>query len=349
MNSVFNYSDHPHRRRNPLTGDWVLVSPHRGKRPWWGQEEAAPPKDLPKYESSCYLCPGNPRMGGDLNPDYSDTFVFANDFAALNTDTPEYSTQDALFTMEAEQGESRVICYSPDHSLTFAELSVPAIEKVIACWISLESELGQKYPWVQIFENKGAAMGCSMPHPHGQVWAQKHLPTLAQKELDNQSEYFARHRSNLLLDYARKEIASGERVVASNADWLVVVPFWAAWPFETLLLPLFALAHLSALSLPQQKTLAEILKKTGVRYDNLFQYAFPYSMGWHSAPMDGQTHPEWQLHAHFYPPLLRSAAVRKFMVGYEMMAEAQRDMTPEQAAQRLRELSDVHYKKDFHK
>ncbi len=344
MNQEFSAADHPHRRRNPLTDEWVLVSPHRAKRPWQGQSEMVDTPRLSSYESECFLCPGNRRMNGDSNPQYQGTFVFSNDFAALQAKTPEFRAHDPLFSVESERGCSRVICFSPDHSLTLPELQLGQLTGVVDTWVEQSVELGDNFRWVQIFENKGAMMGCSMPHPHGQVWAQQHLPSLAQKELYCQDRYFEQNHSRLLLDYAEREMQDKSRIVAQNDDWLVVVPFWAGWPFETLLLPKFPVSWLHQLRKSQRISLASMIKDITTRYDNLFQCSFPYSMGWHSAPYGDIQNDSWQLHAHFFPPLLRSATVRKFMVGYEMMAEPQRDLTPEQAAEKLALCSDIHYK-----
>ncbi|MFZ5915694.1 MAG: UDP-glucose--hexose-1-phosphate uridylyltransferase [Chloroflexota bacterium] len=342
---VFDLKEHPHRRYNPLTGDWIVVSPHRLRRPWQGQVERPPQEHRPAYDPDCYLCPGNGRAGGARNPAYSGTYVFDNDFAALLPDTPqaEWHTQD-LLVAEAERGTCRVVCFSPRHDLTLPELAVDEIRAVVDTWAAQSQELGQRYRWVQVFENKGAVMGCSNPHPHGQIWAGSALPNEPAQEDRHQRAYFERHGQPLLADYAALEADTQERIVVENERWLAVVPFWAIWPFETLLLPRRHVLRLPDLSAAERDALAQILKRLLTRYDNLFQVSFPYSMGWHGAPTDDGEHPHWGLHAHFYPPLLRSATVKKFMVGYEMLAEAQRDLTAEQAAERLRTLPEIHYK-----
>ena len=344
MNSIFDPSEHPHRRLNLLTGDWVLVSPHRAKRPWQGQSEKTELVAEKSYDEKCYLCATNTRINGEVNPDYSQTFVFENDFAALKTDSPVFESDDPLLKLSVEQGCSRVICFSPDHSKTLPLLKAEDMQAVVKCWQQQTAELGEQYKWVQVFENKGSIMGCSNPHPHGQVWAQSQLPTLALRKAENFDQYYKEHNRALLQDYVQRELKEGDRVVCENEFWCVVVPYWAAWPFETLLLPKFAIERMSELPEQAVAPLADIVQQITTRYDNLFNTSFPYSMGWHGAPFDGQSHPEWTLHAHFFPPLLRSATVKKFMVGYEMMAEAQRDLTPEQAAERLRALSSTHYR-----
>lgn len=344
----------PHRRQNLLTGDWVLVSPQRALRPWQGQQEKPNVEERPAYDPTCYLCPGNQRAAGTSNPAYDSTYIFDNDFPALLDDeNADESPTASLFRSQPVQGTCRVICFSPRHDLTLPDLLPAEMDAVLQGWAKEVRELGEKYRWVQVFENKGAVMGCSNPHPHGQIWALSALPNEARKEVERQASYFTSHQSNLLLDVAKEEMRQQERVVVQNEEWLVVVPHWALWPFETLLLPLRAARHLDALDASQRAGLADILQRLLRRYDNVFGVSFPYSMGWHGAPFAAapaspgdMALPEnlddaFQLHAHFYPPLLRSATVKKFMVGFEMLGEGQRDVTPEQAAATLRNAAET--------
>lgn len=345
---TFDPTYHPHRRHNPLTGEWVQVSPHRLRRPWQGQMETLPSAERPAYDPGCYLCPGNERAGGKRNPIYADTFVFTNDFAAVLPDVPP-STVPAdglagLLRAQTVAGTARVICFSPRHDLTLPEMDVADVRRVVETWAEQTNALGQQYRWVQLFENKGEMMGSSNPHPHGQVWGIDALPNEPSKEDGQQRRYFETQGKPLLLNYAELEAARRERLVIENDDWLAVVPFWAVWPFETMLLPRRHVLRLPDLSDGERDSLTIILKQLLIRYDNLFNISFPYSMGWHGAPFGPGPQDHWQLHAHFLPPLLRSATIRKFMVGYELLAEAQRDLTAEQAAARLRELPSGHYK-----
>ena len=335
--------DRPHRRRNALTGDWVFVSPHRTSRPWQGQlEPTADALPLPVYDPDCHLCPGNVRAGGERNPDYTDTYVWTNDFPAfLPDDLSLEASIDPLMRARTHGGTCRVLCYSPRHDLTLARMPVGEIRAVIDTWVGQTHELEARWRWVQVFENKGEIMGCSNPHPHGQIWASDFIPNEVGKEQLRQEEWAKFRSSPLLVEYAHRELTAGERVVAQNDHWLALVPWWAAWPFETLLLPKRPVSRLFALTLKERDALADILKALLCAYDTLFEVSFPYSFGWHGAPsMDiaGRELSEeaYQLHAHFYPPLLRSATVKKFMVGYELLAEVQRDITPERAAEMLR-------------
>ena len=341
----FDPENHPHRRRNPLTGEYVLVSPHRTKRPWQGKVEKPNHASRPEYEPKCYLCPGNSRAGDAKNPDYNSTFVFTNDFAALLKDSPSFQRDESLFTAESVEGTCRVICFSPRHDLTLAEMEPESIRNVVDLWSEQQSELGERYGWVQIFETKGAIVGSSNPHPHGQIWASDFLPNEARSEDQHQKGYFETRGSPLLLDYARAESRAKKRIVAENDHWLVVVPYWAYWPFETLVLPKRHVLRINELNDDEKDGLSTVLKEMLARFDNLFETSFPYLSGWHGAPTLEGNFEHWQLHAHYYPPLLRSATVQKFVASYEWLAESQRDLTAENAAERLRALSAVHYKK----
>ncbi len=324
----------------------MLVSPQRNRRPWQGEIGALPPVSLPAYDPECYLCPGNTRANGEINPDYSSTFVFDNDFPALLPGItgvihpPEPVARspraDPLFQRETVTGTSRVVCFSPRHNLTLAELPQTDVRNVVDAWASETAVLGEKYRWVQVFENKGGMMGCSNPHPHGQIWAGSMLPNEPLKEHAAQQKYLTLQGSILLEDYCAQERAIAERVVAENEQWVAVVPYWAVWPFELLLMPRAHVLRLPDLNIVQRETLAQLLHTVLAGYDALFSVSFPYTLGWHGAPYQPENVDHWQLHAHIYPPLLRSATVRKYMVGYEMLAEPQRDLTPESAADVLR-------------
>jgi UDPglucose--hexose-1-phosphate uridylyltransferase len=335
------FRDSPHRRWNPLRREWVVVSPHRTQRPWQGQTEETTTATAKSYDPECYLCPGNLRAGGHRTPVYSETYVFDNDFAALKSDVAaaEFDIENAgLLRAATERGVCRVLCFDPRHDLTLATMDPEAIRRVVDVWTAQELDLASREDirYVQIFENRGAMMGASNPHPHGQIWATEHIPNEPAAELSSQKEYLARHGRPLLLDYLDLELKLRERIVAENDSWVALVPFWAVWPFETLLLPRTHIRTLNELDAEGRDGLAAILKTVTAGYNRVFNAPFPYSMGFHGAPCDGDEHREWQLHAHFYPPLLRSATIRKFMVGFELLGSPQRDITPESAADMLR-------------
>ena len=343
----FSSQELSHRRYNPLTGEWVIVSPHRLRRPWQGQVETSSQERRPAYDPTCYLCPGNERAGGVRNPTYTGTFVFDNDFPALLRDTPPGKMDmGGLLVAEAERGICRVVCFSPRHDLTLPELDPAALRQVVDTWAEQTEALGARpsVNYVLVFENKGAMMGASNPHPHGQIWATEHLPNEPTKEQAAQFAYQATHEACLLCDYLTLELAHRERIVCANEHFVALVPFWATWPFEAMILSRRHVPSLPDLTGAERDALADLLKQLTTRYDNLFHTSFPYSAGFHQRPTDGDSHPEWHLHAHFYPPLLRSAAVRKFMVGFEMLGTPQRDLTAETSAARLRAMSERYYR-----
>jgi UDPglucose--hexose-1-phosphate uridylyltransferase len=344
--SSFDLKAQPHRRFNPLKREWVLVSPHRTQRPWQGQVESVPPETQLSFDPTCYLCPGNVRAGGARNPTYTETFVFDNDFAALKPETPDDEIEEkGLLVARSEAGRCRVVCYSPRHDLTMARMNAAELRRVVDTWGEEFRELGSQpnIQSVQVFENRGAMMGCSNPHPHGQIWGNQTLPNESVIELAALGDYFRSHASTLLGDYVALELEKRERVVCANDHFVVLVPYWAVWPFETLLVSRKSVSALHELNHEERDALADILSQITVRYDNLFKASFPYTMGFHQRPTDNEVHPEFHLHAHFYPPLLRSATIRKFMVGYEMLAMPQRDITAETAAQWLRDVPARHY------
>ena len=344
MTETSRQAARPHRRFNPLTGEWLLLSPQRTQRPWQGRTEDVAADSRPRHDPKCYLCPGNTRMGGQVNEPYVHTYVFDNDFTALiPCDKPFAIDEDGLFRSESADGTCRVICFSGRHDLTLAELEHEPLLQVVDLWMAQMAELSKRYRWVQIFENKGEVMGCSNPHPHGQIWASDFIPQEPAREDRCQREYLERHGRNLLLSYICKEQEKKERIVAENDEWICLVPYWAIWPFETLLAPKKLTSQLHQLDGAQREGLARIMKELLVKYDNIFNTSFPYSMGWHGAPAGGDNG-HWQLHAHYYPPLLRSRDIKKFMVGYEMLGCPQRDILPETAAEIIRSRSITHYR-----
>lgn len=333
-----------HRRYNILTGEWILVSPHRTKRPWQGKKDKTAELNKVDYDENCYLCPGNMRASGDQNPTYKDTFSFKNDFAALIEDQEHETFKDGLLKAETEEGICKVVCFSPNHSLTLPLMSVKDIAKVVNLWQNEYLELGKKESinHIQIFENKGAIMGCSNPHPHGQIWAQNSIPEVVLKKQLQQQKYWEVNKKSLLSDYIQQEIALDERIILKNDHFVALVPYWAVWPYEAMIVPIKHYQHIGQLNNDGKIAFAEIIKGVTIKFDNLFLVSFPYSSGIHQSPTDKE-HPEWHFHMSFYPPLLRSAEVKKFMVGYEMFANAQRDITAEQAADTLKALDNNHY------
>jgi UDPglucose--hexose-1-phosphate uridylyltransferase len=338
----FDYKEHPHNRFNLLTGEWVLVSPHRTKRPWNGKVEDLPKDNRPSYDPTCYLCPGNQRADGSMNPDYTDSFVFVNDYSALLADTPdgEYNVS-GLLKAESQKGICKVISFSPRHDLTLAQMEVSAIEKVVDVWVNEFIEIS-KIPYIryiQIFENKGEIMGCSNPHPHGQIWSLNSVPLEVHKETVQQEAYFQQHGRSLLTDYLQVEQEQQERIVFENEHFICLVPFWAIWPYETMIVSKRHIQDITQFTAAEKQAFAAILQQNTSTYDKLFNVSFPYSAGMHQRPVNDGDHTGWHWHMHFYPPLLRSATVKKFMVGYELLANPQRDITPEAAAHQLRSLA----------
>ncbi|QTE24021.1 UDP-glucose--hexose-1-phosphate uridylyltransferase [Polaribacter cellanae] len=335
-----NLQDYSHKRYNILTGEWVLVSPHRAKRPWQGQNEEISTEKRPSYDDKCYLCATNTRINGKINPDYKDVFIFTNDFAALQKDSPKFNVNDGLLKAQSENGICKVICFSPDHSKSLADMEVADIKKVVHAWQKEYVSIGEieGINYVQIFENKGAVMGCSNPHPHGQIWSQTSLPNEVDKKNQQQLTYYKEKKSSLLGDYLQQEQTAKERIIFENDDFLVLTPFWAIWPFEVMIAPKKAQKNITEITENEALNFAEAISVITKAYDKLFNTSFPYSSGIHQSPTDGKENKHWHWHMSFYPPLLRSATVKKFMVGYEMFGSPQRDITAEIAATRLREL-----------
>lgn len=343
---MFNLKEHSHTRLNILTGDWILVSPHRMKRPWQGKVEDLPKDNRPAYDPKCYLCPGNKRSDGSTNPDYKDSYVFTNDFSALLPDTPTGEVdEENLLIASGESGICKVICFSPRHDLTLPQMGVGAIEKLIELWQTEFTEISKNpsIKFIQIFENKGELMGCSNPHPHGQIWASSSVPLEVSKETFQQKKYYEKHKKSLLSAYIELEIKKNERIVLENEHFVALVPFWAVWPYETMIVSKRHIQDVRELTPDERESFAIILKRLTSKYDNLFEISFPYSAGMHQRPVNDGEHREWHWHMHFYPPLLRSATVKKFMVGYEMLANPQRDITAENAAEKLKSLRNIHF------
>lgn len=344
---MIDLKERPHRRYNPLANEWIVVSPHRAKRPWQGQVEDIPEETRPQYDPACYLCPGNARAGGNDNPTYEGTFVFNNDFPALKADTePGVEDSNPLFQAQAERGICRVVCFSPRHDWTLAHMPLADIKRVVDVWAQETHDLAANNSWmryVQVFENRGEMMGSSNPHPHGQIWATERLPREIEKEDAPQRTYFEKYGRTMVSGILAEEHKRGERIIYSNEHWTIVVPFWAIWPFETLMMSHRPVQWIEQLTDDERYGLAEAISALTIRYDNLFRVSFPYSMGFHQAPVNSGEQRHWHLHAHYYPPLLRSATVRKHMVGYEMLGTPQRDITAESAAARLRELPEKRF------
>ncbi len=340
-----DFNNDPHRRFNILTGEWVLVSPHRTKRPWQGKVEKSANVERPTYDPKCYLCPTNERMGGAVNPDYKKPYSFVNDFSALLQNVEEGNYDNGLLKAESESGLCKVVCFSPNHSLTLPLMSVPEITDVISLWQKEYKELGamEGINHVQIFENKGDVMGCSNPHPHGQIWSQKSVPQEVEKKAVRFKAYWDKNGKSILEDYVAQEQELNERIIVENDHFVALVPFWAVWPYETIIIPKRKMAHIAELTEEEKVSYADAIKQLTIMYDNIFDTSFPYSSGIHQAPTDGKEYPEWHFHMSFYPPLLRSATVKKFMVGYEMFANPQRDISAEQAANTMKALSKTHY------
>ncbi len=340
-----NFNDNPHKRFNILTGEWVLVSPHRTKRPWQGKNETSSGFSNISYDKNCYLCPGNNRASGEVNPQYDKPFAFTNDFSALLQDVPETKFRDGLLKANSETGICRVICFSSDHSMTLPVMEIDEITEIIKLWKEEFMFLGSKEDinYIQIFENKGSIMGCSNPHPHGQIWAQYSIPEEIKKKTKHQKEYWDLHRKSLLTSYLEQELELRERIIFEDSNFVVLVPYWAVWPYETMIIPKRKVTSIDRLTDNEIRSFANCIKILTIKYDNIFKTSFPYSAGIHQAPSNGETNEEWHMHMSFYPPLLRSSVVKKFMVGYEMFATPQRDITAEQAAQTIREQSNIHY------